>query len=38
MKRPLMTMRHTTARHVTIWDGISDGGRDCTGRMKVIFC
>jgi hypothetical protein len=23
--------------HVTIWDGISGRGRECTGRMKVVF-
>jgi hypothetical protein len=23
--------------HVTIWDGISGRGRECTGRMKVAF-
>jgi hypothetical protein len=22
---------------VTIWDGISGRGRECTGRMKVVF-
>ena len=38
--RPLLTIRHKLSGfngHVTIWDGISGHGRECTGRMKVVF-
>ena len=38
MKRPLLTKQPVFSGHVTIWDGISGRGRECTGRMKVAFC